>query len=114
VIDTIFQSHGWTPRRYELQNFLAPSSNVRIKVRAEDLGAGDSQVKAAVDNVLVESIVCTAGPFGDLDGDGAVGAGDVSFLLLDFGPCDGCLSDLDGTGSVDGGDLALLLLSFTE
>jgi hypothetical protein len=43
-----------------------------------------------------------------------VGAGDVSFLLLDFGPCDGCLSDLDGTGSVDGGDLALLLLSFTE
>jgi hypothetical protein len=114
VVDTIYQSHGWTPRRYELQNFIAPSDTVRIKVRAEDLGAGDSQVKAAVDNVLVESIVCTAGLFGDLDGDGRVGAGDVSFLLLDYGPCDGCATDLDGTGSVDGGDLSILLLSFTE
>ena len=49
---------------------------------------------------------------GDLDGDGHVGTSDVALLLLDFGPCQGCLSDLDGTGVVDTGDLAFLLLLF--
>jgi hypothetical protein len=114
VVDAIYQSHGWTPRTYQLQQFVSPSSSMRVKVRAEDAGAGDSQVKAAVDNVAVEAVVCSSGPFGDLDGDRLVGAGDAALLLLDFGPCPGCASDLDGTGVVDGGDLALLLLSFTE
>ncbi|NBT11890.1 MAG: VCBS repeat-containing protein, partial [Betaproteobacteria bacterium] len=49
---------------------------------------------------------------GDLDGDGTVSASDISILLLDFGPCPGCLSDLDGSGEVDGGDLSFLLLLF--
>ena len=50
---------------------------------------------------------------GDLDGDGSVGGGDLSVLLLDFGPCAGCVSDLDGNGMVDSGDIAFLLLLFT-
>ena len=49
---------------------------------------------------------------GDLDGDGSVGGGDLSILLLDYGPCPGCASDLDGTGMVDFGDVAYLLLLF--
>jgi hypothetical protein len=49
---------------------------------------------------------------GDLDGDGVVGASDVSLMLLDFGLCAGCTSDLDGNGEVDGGDLSFLLLLF--
>ncbi|MBM4006675.1 MAG: hypothetical protein FJ292_03785 [Planctomycetes bacterium] len=49
---------------------------------------------------------------GDLDGDGTVGASDISILLLDFGPCPGCPSDLDGSGEVDAGDLSFLLLLF--
>jgi hypothetical protein len=114
VIDTIYDSHGWTPRTYELQQFVSVSSAMRVKIRAEDSGAGDSQVKAAVDDVSVEAVVCSSGPFGDLDGDRIVGPGDVSFLLLDYGPCDGCPADLDGTGVVDSGDLAILLLSFTS
>jgi hypothetical protein len=50
---------------------------------------------------------------GDLDGDGSVGGGDLSVLLLDFGPCAGCASDLDGSGTVDSGDLSFLLLLFS-
>jgi len=49
--------------------------------------------------------------FGDLDGSGDVGSGDVALLLLDYGPCLGCLADLDGSGNVDFGDVALVLLS---
>ncbi len=49
---------------------------------------------------------------GDLDGDGTVGASDISILLLDYGVCPGCPSDLDGSGEVDAGDIAFLLLLF--
>ena len=54
--------------------------------------------------------VCAA-CFGDLDGDGLVGSGDVAILLLDYGPCPSCSSDLDGSGDTDFGDVALVLLS---
>jgi len=67
VVDAIYQSHGWTPRTYRLEQFMAPTSTMRVKVRAEDAGAGDSQVKAAVDDVSLEAVVCSSGPFGDLD-----------------------------------------------
>ena len=90
-----------------------PSATMRIKIRAEDLGAGDSQVKAAVDNIAIEAVVCTPAPFGDLDGDRVVGSGDLAVLLLDFGSCGSNPADLDGSGCVDGGDIALLLLSYS-
>jgi hypothetical protein len=48
----------------------------------------------------------------DLDGDGEVGGGDVSLLLLAFGSCPGCVEDFDGDGEVGASDLSLLLLSF--
>lgn len=48
----------------------------------------------------------------DLDGDGEVGGGDVSLLLLSFGSCTGCVEDFDGDGEVGAADLSLLLLSF--
>ena len=54
---------------------------------------------------------CVVVCFGDLDGDGSVGSGDVAVALLDYGPCGGCTSDLDGNGDTDFGDIALILLS---
>jgi hypothetical protein len=48
----------------------------------------------------------------DLDGDGAVGASDVSFALLDFGPCPACQSDVDGDGITGASDISLMLLDF--
>ena len=50
--------------------------------------------------------------FEDLDGNGEVGGGDISVMLLDFGPCPGCGADLDQDGEVSGSDLSLMLLSF--
>ena len=48
----------------------------------------------------------------DLDGDGEVSGSDLSMLLLDFGPCAGCLGDLDGDGEISGSDVSLVLLGF--
>jgi hypothetical protein len=50
--------------------------------------------------------------FADLDCSGTVDSGDVAIMLLDYGPCEGCLADLDGSGTVDFGDIALALLNF--
>ena len=50
---------------------------------------------------------------GDLDGDGSVGAGDLSALLAAWGPCaSACLADLDGDGSVGSSDMSILLSSY--
>ena len=50
-------------------------------------------------------------PSADLDGDGAIGAGDLAVLLLQYGEC--ARGDLDGSGIIDGGDVALLLLQWS-
>jgi hypothetical protein len=49
---------------------------------------------------------------GDLDGDGVVGGGDLTLLLLSWGACPPdaeCPADLDGNGTVDGHDQSILL-----
>jgi hypothetical protein len=48
----------------------------------------------------------------DFDASGVIDFGDLTLVLLDFGPCDACLTDVDRTGEVDYGDLVLLLLEF--
>jgi len=58
-------------------------------------------------NVVLRAPDC----FGDLDESGEVDGGDVSFALLDYGPCPGCPGDVDGSGEVDFGDVSLILLS---
>ena len=50
--------------------------------------------------------------FGDLDGDGQVGGGDLGLILAMWGQCtagQSCSGDLNNDGEVDGGDLGLLL-----
>ena len=47
---------------------------------------------------------------GDLDGDGDVGAADLTQLLSDWGCLgEGCPGDVDGNGLVDGADLTVIL-----
>lgn len=46
---------------------------------------------------------------GDLDGDGAVGFGDLLALLASWGPCDGCAEDIDANGHVGFSDLLIVL-----
>lgn len=48
-------------------------------------------------------------PSADLDGDGAVGGGDLAIVLSSWGACGSCAADLDGDGMVGGGDLAAIL-----
>ncbi len=73
---------------------------VRIGSKAVVGGAG----------TVTFSCVPSAPPcVGDIDGSGAVDAGDLATMLNAWGACAGCASDLDGNGSVDAADLALVL-----
>ena len=49
---------------------------------------------------------------GDLDLNGVIDTADLSLLILNFGPCQGCPDDFDGDGDVTTADIALLLLNF--
>ena len=52
--------------------------------------------------------VCEAVP-GDINGDGIVGAADLSILLSNWGAGPGSPADLDGDGTVGAADLSALL-----
>ena len=75
-----------------------------IRLGSPDAGAGTG--------TLVTSCTAVNPCPADLDGDGAVGASDVSFALLDFGACPGCQSDVDGDGITGASDVSLMLLDF--
>lgn len=61
------------------------------------------------------SDVAPASPSADLDGDGAVGGGDLAILLAAWGAeGDAPDVDLDGDGTVGGGDLAILLAAWGQ
>ena len=77
-------------------------------------GVGDACVLAQYGNDVNSNGVPDACEFaaGDVDLSGVVDSGDLSLVLLDFGPCPGCATDLDGSGETDSGDAALVLLGF--
>lgn len=66
-----------------------------------------------IDNITVTRV--PASVFGDLNGDGSVGAPDLSILLSAWGACapgQPCPADLNGDGTVGPQDLAALLASW--
>jgi len=73
------------------------------------LAHGDSCGPCEEDGGLLlmarESEVCSA----DVNGDDAVGASDLAFLLGSWGPCEGCPTDFNGDNVVDAFDLAQVL-----
>jgi hypothetical protein len=77
-------------------------------------GVGDACVLAQYGSDVNSNGLPDACEFaaGDVDLSGVVDSGDLSLVLLDFGPCPGCATDLDGSGETDSGDAALVLLGF--
>lgn len=109
-------ANAWVFKRFRVADYYPmPSSQVRIRFVARDLGAG-SLVEAGVDDLRVVIQTCVPGLPADLDGDGHVGASDLASLLGSWGPCPDepgvCPADFDGDGQVGASDLATLLGSW--
>ncbi len=107
-------SGGWFYREFKLSTLLPPTGAVRLRFVAADT-ANASLVEAALDDLRVDVLICDDMCTGDLDGDGAVGLGDLSRLLQNFGVSSGMSyedGDLTGDGGVDLADLSALLEVF--
>jgi len=65
-------SGGWYRHEFRVADFVAPTSTVRVRFVAEDLGSG-SIVEAAIDDFAVEEAICT-GFESICSGDGSGGA----------------------------------------
>ena len=77
-------------------------------IRVVDEGAD------GVQRLFVAGITVASGDApADLDGDGAVGFGDLLDVLQSWGPCDACPQDLDCDGAVAFGDVLVVLGSWS-
>ena len=108
-------SGGWLFHEFKVADYVAPTSQVRVRFVASDEPADPSLVEAGVDDFMVRRFACTgtATP-GDINGDGVVNVLDLSELLGAWGPCPppcppGCPADINGDCDVGGIDLLTLL-----
>jgi hypothetical protein len=79
-------SSGWTYKTYNVTTFVPPTSQVKFRFEASDLGSG-SVVEAAIDALKLHRVGCEQAPIGcsgDLDCDGDVDFFDIDPLVLAF------------------------------
>lgn len=98
---------AWVPRTYQLENYIAMSSTVRVRFVTGDRPE-NSTTEAAIDEFQLIANHCeTAAPCpADFDGDGSVGGADLAGILNGWGTP---THDIDGDGLTGGSDLAALL-----
>ncbi len=100
---------GWFFKEFRVADFVTPTTQVRLRFIAEDLGSG-SLVEAGVDEVGMRILVCEEASPGDLNGDGVVDGSDLTLLLAGWGS--GGPADLNNDGTVNGSDLTILLANW--
>ena len=98
---------AWTTRTYQLENYIAMSSTVRVRFVTGDRPE-NSTTEAAIDEFRLTAILCTGATAcpADFDADQAVGGADLAQLLNSWGTPK---RDIDGDGNTAGSDLAALL-----
>ncbi|MFM9956872.1 MAG: choice-of-anchor B family protein [Phycisphaerales bacterium] len=105
----------WRPKQFRIADFVTPTSQMRVRFLARDLGSG-SIVEAGVDDVEIVFLDCAPPPpscQGDLNGDNAVNVADLTIFLGQFGQAGAGLSgDLNGDNVVNVADLTLFLGRF--
>lgn len=109
---------GWARKTFVIANTIAPTSQMRVRFVARDLGAG-SVVEAAVDDLKIEYVDCSPPPppfcQGDADGDNDRDFADITAALANFGAIYGTLDgpgDADHDGTVNFADVTAVLGSF--
>lgn len=115
-------SGGWFFHEFVVADFVVPTTQMKVRFRASDLGGG-SLVEALVDDFKIQQIECTPECSADIDGDGAVCQNDLGTLLSVFGLCEGDpgynpAANIDqtpgqgGAQCINQGDLGVLLSQF--
>ncbi|MFO0962676.1 MAG: hypothetical protein U0625_07180 [Phycisphaerales bacterium] len=107
--DVSENANAWVNKTFRLNDYITPSSQVKVRFVARDLGSG-SVVEAAIDDVTITGFGCTVANPSDLNGDGHVDGADLGILLGSWGTSGP--ADINGDGTVDGADLGIMLGSW--
>ena len=104
-------SGGWIETGFNVADFVEPTSTIRVKFVASDLGDG-SVVEAGIDDVRIFGVSCAVDPCpADLTGDGVIDFSDVNAFTAAFRDQD-LSADLNGDGSVGFEDLNAFVTAF--
>ena len=104
-------SGGWVKKRFLINNFVAPTSNVRIRFIASDFGEG-SLIEAGVDGVEIQIADCENAEIllGDSNQDGEVNFLDIQDFIAILSAGDYLAeADITGDGFVDFLDIGPLI-----
>jgi hypothetical protein len=109
-------SGGWFRKGFLVGEYVSLTDEFLIRFIASDTDP-ESIVEAGVDGVRLSRLQCTAGPPGDLDGDGFVSITDFLILLGLWGPCaepcpPSCPGDLDADCTVGVTDFLVMLANW--
>jgi hypothetical protein len=109
-LENVTENAGaWVKKTFRINSYVAASTQVRIRFRAQDLATG-SIIEAGVDDVRVYGATCAPALVGDLDDNGVVNGADLGILLGAWGTN---TYDLDGDGTITGADLGILLSNWS-
>lgn len=116
LVESVGNTGGWQPASFVVNDFVAPTSQVRVRFNATD-NPNDSVTEAAIDAFAVTSFTCTDPPAcpGDFNDDGVIDITDLSIQLSNFGIASGAGpedGDMDLDGDVDIVDLSNVLAVF--
>ncbi|MHC5026676.1 MAG: choice-of-anchor B family protein [Planctomycetota bacterium] len=113
-LEQILNSVGWNETEIVIDTVIVPTSQMRVRFTASDLGGG-SVVEAGIDDVRVVYYECddTPGVIGDVNGDGFVDVQDLVAVITAWGKCNGCVEDITGDGQVDVQDLILVITNWS-
>lgn len=110
---------GWNLFEFSIADLLPPTSQMRLRFMAQDVGQG-SIVEAAIDDVHIRGRECIES-LADCNANGILDSDDISSGRSTDGDengvpdeCDptGCPGDVNGDGTVNLNDLAALLSAF--
>lgn len=112
-------SGGWNQVSFDPASVLPLTATMKLRFLVSDT-SGDSNVEAAIDDVLVERLTCTdpSDCIADYNADGGVDVLDFLDFIEDFGSCDGQPGPCGAFGNADvnndGGVDVLDLLEFLD
>ena len=107
-------SSGWKTYTLRISDYILPTSQVKIRFEASDLGSG-SVVEAGLDDFQFSLINCVSYKCGDANEDGEINVGDAVYIInyvFKSGPAPlpfPCCGDVNDDGEVNVGDAVYLI-----
>ncbi len=116
LVESVANSNGWIARSFNLNDYVAPSAQVKIRFSATD-NPNNSVTEGGIDSFSIQEVDCTPPtlPKGDANCDGSVNGQDISAFSLalsdptgygqQYPDCSILQVDMNDDGSVNGQDI---------